>query len=104
MEEKLVYLLFCRDIDDINVKVFAKEEDALATLESERKFYLNEDDCIVVGEENCDMFSVYYVDEEEKATLTPQELMDRDDTCFWVEAAPFFDVGLRVGLNVKEED
>ena len=104
MEEKLIYLLFCRDIDDINVKSFATEEDAVATLESERRYYQNEDDCYVVGEDNCNMFRVYYVDEEEKATLTPQAVMDRDDTCFWVEAVPFFETGLRVGLNVKEDD
>ena len=102
--EQYVYLLFCRDVDEINVKAFATEEDALTTLESERRYYLNEDDCYVVGEENGNMFRVYYVDAEEKATLTPQELMDRDDTCFWVEAAPFLTTALRVGLNVKGDD
>ena len=102
--EQYVYLLFCRDVDEINVKAFATEEDAMTTLESERRYYLNESDCYVVGEENGNMFRVYYVDPEEKATLTPQELMDRDDTCFWVEAAPFFTTALRVGLNVKGDD
>lgn len=102
--EQYVYMLMCRDVDEIVMKAFSTEEDALATLESERKYYVNEPDCYVVGEENGLGFSVYHVDEEERQTLTYGELLDRDEIMWWVEPVTFFTTALRVGLNVKGDD